>query len=146
MARKKQQELIQGRAGHRRTEGDYMAVLLETVTLDDWRGVVSTAKAAAKAGDAQARAWLAQFLMGKPAGNAPTPMTVVVQQLSGADPLVEKLAKPLIDRRNNPERSQYAINTDQIRALVAAELHARFKVLETIENPATARLTDDSGG
>jgi hypothetical protein len=57
---KKQTELIQGRAAHRRTEGDYMAVLLETVTLDDWRGVVSTAKARAKAGDPQARAWLAQ--------------------------------------------------------------------------------------
>ena len=146
MARKKQHELIQGRAGHRRTEGDYMGVLLETVTLDDWRGVVSTAKAAAKAGDPQARTWLAQFLMGKPAGNAPTPMTVVVQQLNGADPLGEKLAKPLIDRRNNPERSQYAINADHIRALVAAELRTKFKALETIDNPATARLTDQSGG
>ena len=146
MARKKQRvELIQGQAAHRRTEGDYMGVLLETVTLDDWRGVVSTAKAAAKAGDPQARAWLAQFLMGKPVGIAPTPMTVVVQQLNGTDPLVEKLAKPLIDRRNTPERSQYAINADNIRALVAAELRERFKTLETIENPATARLTDESG-
>ena len=56
MARKKQQELIRGHAAHRRTEGDYMGVLLETVTLDDWRGVVSTAKAAAKVCPAGRRA------------------------------------------------------------------------------------------
>ena len=56
MARKKQQELIRGHAAHRRTEGDYMGVLLETVTLDDWRAVVSNARTLAQAGDAQARA------------------------------------------------------------------------------------------
>lgn len=146
MARKKQQELIRGRGGHRRTEGDYMGVLLETVTLDDWRGVVSTAKAAAKAGDPQARAWLAQFLMGKPTGNAPTPMTVVVQQLSGADPLVEKLAKPLIDRQKYPSMHADDGWQAQIRALVAAELAEKVRMPEIIENPATARLSNESGG
>lgn len=33
---------------HRRTEGDYMSVLLDTVTLEDWRGVVAGALQAAK--------------------------------------------------------------------------------------------------
>ncbi|WP_345122074.1 hypothetical protein, partial [Quisquiliibacterium transsilvanicum] len=90
MGRRKQApELIRGNAAHRRTEGDYMGVLLGAVTLDDWRDVVNNAKAAAKTGDAQARAWLAQYLMGRPEGKAPTPLTVVVQQLNGADPLVE---------------------------------------------------------
>ena len=140
MARKKQPELIRGHAAHRRTEGDYMGVLLEAVTPDDWRAVVNNAKTLAQAGDTQARAWLAQYLMGKPAGSAPTPLTVVVQQLNGVDPVVEKVAKPLIDRRNNPERSQYAINADQILALVATELSTKFRTLETIENPATARV------
>ena len=89
MARKKQPELIRGHAAHRRTEGDYMSVLLEAVTLDDWRAVVNNAKTLAQGGDSQARAWLAQYLMGKPAGSAPTPLTVVVQQLNGADPLID---------------------------------------------------------
>ena len=55
MARKKQAELIRGHAAHRRTEGDYMGVLLEAVTLDDWRAVVNNAKTLAQAGDPQAR-------------------------------------------------------------------------------------------
>ena len=146
MARKKQQELIRGHAAHRRTEGDYMGVLLETVTLDDWRGVVSTAKAAAKAGDPQARAWLAQFLMGKPTGNAPTPLTVVVGQLQGTDALVERLAKPFIERQKYPGLHSRDGMEAEIKALVAAELRKKVDEVETIENPAMARLTDDSGG
>ena len=50
MARRKQTaELIRGHAAHRRTEGDYMGVLLDAVTLEDWRDVVNNAKAMAKA-------------------------------------------------------------------------------------------------
>ena len=53
MARKKHHvEMIRGHATHRRTEGDYMGVLLEAVTLDDWRAVVNSAKALAQLGDA----------------------------------------------------------------------------------------------
>jgi hypothetical protein len=88
MAKRKQQNLIKGTANHRRTEGDYMSTLLETVTLEDWEDVVSSALAAAKHGDAPARAWLAQYLVGKPAGKAPTPLTVVVQQLNSDNPLI----------------------------------------------------------
>ena len=47
---------IKGTAASRRTESDYMAAPLETVTLDDWRDVVMATLAAAKNGDAQARA------------------------------------------------------------------------------------------
>lgn len=43
MAKRKQTEYIQGHATHRRTEGDYMGVLLDAVTLDDWHGVVTGA-------------------------------------------------------------------------------------------------------
>lgn len=117
MARKKQPELIRGHAAHRRTEGDYMGVLLEAVTLDDWRAVVNNAKTLAQSGDPQARAWLAQYLMGKPAGNAPTPLTVVVQQLNGADPLIDKLAQKAIDSVRFPD-SQSGWK-DGIKALVA---------------------------
>lgn len=142
MARRKQiAELIRGRAAHRRTEGDYMGVLLDAVTLEDWRDVVNGAKAAAKAGDSQARAWLAQYLMGRPEGKAPTPLTVVVSQLNGADPLVHRLAKPLIDRQKYPSMHADDALEAHIRALVAAELAEKVRMPETIENQATARLS-----
>lgn len=94
MARRQQESrYIHGTATHRRTEGDYMGVLLDTVTLEDWRGIVAAAMQAAKDGDPSARAWLAQYLVGKPEHKAPAPLTVVVQQLSGVDSLVDKLTR-----------------------------------------------------
>ena len=143
MARRKQSvELIRGHAAHRRTEGDYMSVLLEAVTLDDWRAVVNNAKTLAQSGDAQARAWLAQYLMGKPAGSAPTPLTVVVQQLNGADPLIEKLAQKVIHSTKFPDSDGGF--KDHIRSLVAAELNEKLRTVETIENPAMARVSGPS--
>lgn len=143
MGRKRQAaELIRGHAAHRRTEGDYMSVLLEAVTLEDWRAVVNNAKTLAQAGDAQARSWLAQYLMGKAAGSAPTPLTVVVQQLNGADPLIEKLAQKVIHSTKYPDAD--GDFKDQIRALVAAELAGKLRTVETIENLATARVCGPS--
>ena len=138
MARKKQQEMLRGHAAHRRTEGDYMGVLLETVTLEDWRAVVNNAKSLAQAGDPQARVWPAQYLMAK----APSPLTVVVQQLNGADPLVERLAQKAIHSAQFPDTEHGW--KDGIRALVAAELAEKVRTVETIENPATARLSGPS--
>ena len=139
MARRKQSELIRGHATHRRTEGDYMGVLLDTVTLDDWRAVVNNAKTLAQAGDPQARAWLAQYLMGKPVGNAPTPLTVVVQQLNGADPLIDKLTREAIHSAKFPDAERGF--KDGIRALLVAEIADKVRNVETIENPATARVS-----
>src|SRR5215831_11609535 len=96
------QNYIKGSFTHRRTEADYMGVLLDVVSLEDWRSVVVATLAAAKAGDPSARAWLGQYLVGKPAASAPAPLTVVVQQLSGCDPLVDSLATPHIDRAQYP--------------------------------------------
>ena len=145
MGRRKQTEYIKGTAQHRRTECDYMGVLLDTVTLNDWRSVVNGALQAAKGGDPQARNWLAQYLIGRPEGKAPTPMNIVVQQLSGTDPLVEKLAKPAIERILYPSINQNDDLKAHIRALVAAEIQDKVKPLETIENPITMRITDESG-
>ncbi len=142
MARKKEQELVRGQAVHRRTEGDYMGVLLETVTLDDWRAVVSNARTLAQTGDAQARAWLAQYLMGKPTSSAPSPLTVVVQQLNAADPVVEKLAQKAINALQYPDaEGQWK---DSIRALVTAELAEKVRSAETTENPALTRPSTPS--
>ena len=143
MAKRKQTEYIQGHASHRRTEGDYMGVLLDAVTLDDWRGVVTGALQAAKSGDPQARNWLAQYLVGRPETKAPTPLNIVVQQLNGRDPLVERLANPTIQRDKYPSMHTNDAYEDHIRTLVAAELIEKMKQVETIENPASIRVADD---
>jgi hypothetical protein len=143
MAKRKQTEYIQGRASHRRTEADYMVVLLDTVTLDDWRGVVAGALQAAKGGDPQARNWLAQYLVGRPEMKAPTPLNIVVQQLNGCDPLVEMLAKPTIERDKYPYLHTNDAYEAQIRALVATELVDKMQQVETVENPKSMRVSRD---
>lgn len=139
MARKKE-NYIKGTFTHRRTEADYMAALLDAVPLEDWRAVITATVAAAKAGDAGARAWLAQYLIGKPGTTAPAPLTVVVQQLSGRDPLVEKLAKPHIDRVEYPALYADDDLKDALKAQVAAELRA----LEA-QNSALSAPPDNAG-
>jgi hypothetical protein len=147
MARKKQ-SFIKGQFTHRRTEADYMAVLLDAVPLEEWREVVGATVAAAKAGDATARAWLAQYLVGKPAATAPAPLTVVVQQLSGRDPLVDKLAKPHIDRAEYPSLHADDDFKDALKARVADELLAleaqKSNPPETGTNADVTRLSADS--
>jgi len=143
MGKRKQTEYIQGHATHRRTEGDYMGVLLDAVTLDDWRGVVTGALQAAKSGDPQARNWLAQYLVGRPEMKAPTPLNIVVQQLNGRDPLVERLAKPTIERDKYPSLHTNDAYEAHIRALVATELVDKMQQVETIENPASMRVSGD---
>lgn len=146
MGRRKSVQLIQGTATHRRTERDYMAVLLDTVTLDEWRTVVASALQDAKGGNMQARNWLAQYLVGRPKGDAPTPLNVVVQQLSGADPVVNRLAKPIIDRYKYPGMHGDDAQDDHIRALIAAELQQRISTPEILENLAAARVAGPKGG
>ena len=144
MAKRKQAELIRGTATHRRTEGDYMGVLLDAVSLDDWRGVVTGALQAAQGGDAQARNWLAQYLIGRPEGKAPTPLTVVVNQLNGADPLVNRLAKPLIEREKYPTLHENDAHEAYIRHQVAYELNEKISNAQLLANPIPARVSDDS--
>jgi len=121
MARKKQ-HYLKGTFTHRRTEADYMAVLLDAVSVEDWRAVITSAVKAAKAGDAGARAWLAQYLVGKPGAAAPTPLTVIVQQLSRRDPLIEKLAEPHIERMENSLMSVDDAIKDALKTQVGDEL------------------------
>lgn len=142
--KKRTPELIRGHATHRRTESDYMGALLDTVTLDDWRDVVAGTLQAAKGGDAQARNWLAQYLIGRPEGKAPTPLTVVVQQLNGVDPLVDRLAKPMIDARKWPSLHEDDGVSDNIKALYAVELNEKISNAQLPAKPAPARDRADS--
>ena len=131
----KELEFIKGAAVHRRTEGDYMSTLLDAVSLDDWRDVVLGTLALAKEGDPSARAWLAQYLVGKPNTQAPTPLTVVVNRLSNQDPLVEKLAKPFIDQELYPLLTENEDFKGSVRVLVAAELNEKLPAAEPAVMP-----------
>lgn len=135
---KRKQGFIRGAGAHRRTESDYMGVLLDTVSLEDWRDVVVGALKLAKQGDPQARAWLAQYLVGKPEAKAPTPLTVVVQQWSGDDPVAERLAKPIVDRARYPSLHEDDDFEESIHAAIAAELAEKLPVPEPATKPATA--------
>jgi hypothetical protein len=146
MAKRKQQNLVKGTAAHHRTESDYMATLLDTVTIEDWQDVVSNALLSAKQGDAQARAWLAQYLVGKPAGKAPTPLTVVVQQLNNDNPLVNKLARPIIDQYKYPGLHTNDDWEERIKAVIATELTDKTPLLKSIENTDTTRLIEQCEG
>ena len=121
MSRHKNETLVKGASSHRRTESDYMDVLLEKVSLDDWREVVGNTLIAAKNGDASARAWLAQYLVGKPAGKAPTPLSVVVQRWSGEDPVANSLAVPIIERETFPPFGNEELE-HRIRSQIEEEL------------------------
>ncbi len=47
-------------------EARYYDVLMSTVTFEDWKEIVLKAKDQAKRGDAVARKWLADYLVGAP--------------------------------------------------------------------------------
>jgi hypothetical protein len=105
----------------------YMAALLDRVTLETWTEIVDAIVAAAKSGDARARVWLADYLVGKPQVEAPTSLAVIVQRISGEDELVERLARPAIDRwrwQHDYEDDDEAKNA--IMAQIAAELADRI--------------------
>jgi hypothetical protein len=57
----------------RAVEHEYMATLTEAVTLDDWREVVERAREDAKGGDARARQWLSDLLVGRRATTSMAP-------------------------------------------------------------------------
>ena len=101
MATKRTTSLIPGHATHTRTQDSYMGALLDAVSLDDWRDVVTGAVQAAKGGDPQARNWLGQYLVGRPESKAPTPINVVVNQLRGHDAVVDRLATPFVNRHEH---------------------------------------------
>jgi hypothetical protein len=142
MARKKRLNYVRGAFTHRRTESDYMATLLDAVTLEDWREIVNSTVAAAKGGDTSARTFLAQYLVGRPDLKAPAPVTVVVQQLSGCDPLVEKLAKPHIDRIEYPSMHENDDLKDAVKGFVAEEL--RTIAAQSLTAPELAKNADKS--
>jgi hypothetical protein len=128
MTRKTESEpMLRGHAKHRRTQTDYMGTLLDRVTLETWGEVIDATVAKAKDGDAQARAFLAAYLVGKPAHDAPEPLAVTAARISGDDPLVSALGEPIQKRSESDYwRDDHETET-HYRALVTAELPAHIE-------------------
>ena len=118
--------LLPGHATHTRTQDAYMGALLDAVSLDDWREVVTGAVLAAKGGDPQARAWLGQYLVGRPESKAPTALNVVVNQLQGRDPVISRLVTDMavssFDVEYNGKHDNRAQVTRQIELEIAEKL------------------------
>jgi hypothetical protein len=127
MTRKTETEpMLRGYAKHRRTQSDYMGALLDRVTLETWGDVIDATVAKAKDGDAQARAFLAAYLVGKPAHDAPEPLAVTAARISGDDALVDKLADKAA-RRQCFGGSNFDDTRDDAAQSIAAELPAHIE-------------------
>ncbi len=123
--------LIPGHATHTRTQDDYMSILLDTVTADDWRDVVTGALQLAKSGDPQARAWLGQYLVGRPESKAPSPINVIVNQLQGKDKVLDTLVQNNYMETNFPDNN--AAYKTNIRAQLAIELNEKMQQVNATE-------------
>jgi hypothetical protein len=123
--------LIPGHATHTRTQESYMGALLDAVSLDDWREVVTGAVQAAKGGDPQARNWLAQYLIGRPESKAPTPINVIVNQLQGKDKVLDELVHSNYMKAAFPDdNAAYKTN---VRAQLAIELSEKMQQANATE-------------
>jgi hypothetical protein len=114
----------------RQTEEGYLAVLMEECSLEQWRGVVKRAVADAADGDEKARQWLASYLVGSPQAKAPTTTTVVIQQLLGSDPALERAADQLAIPEINRARFPSMQGDDELKARVKAEAAAAILAAE----------------
>ncbi|MDD5480582.1 hypothetical protein [Rhodoferax sp.] len=122
---KRTTRLLSGSATHTRTERDYMAVLLDEVDTDTWREVIKATVQEAKGGNAQARAWLGQYLIGQPGNRAPTAVNVIVGQLQGKDKVLDTLVQDTYMQATFPDTN--AADKASIRAQLATELHEKLQ-------------------
>jgi len=76
----------------RDTERAYLSALAEACPPERWRAIVQRAVTDAEGGDAKAREWLGTYLLGKPAGEAPTLHALAVQEATGHDPVQAAVA------------------------------------------------------
>jgi len=77
----------------RQTERDYLRATLTGCSVDDWVEIVRQAVTSAKAGDAKARDWLSQYMLGNPVGIAPTSFDLAVDDAAGVDPVETRAAQ-----------------------------------------------------
>jgi hypothetical protein len=78
----------------RAVERDYLATLADAVPMDRWRAIVDRAVDNASQGDAKARQWISEYLIGKPSGDGLTKLAAA----ENPDPL--DIAMEEAQRRN----------------------------------------------
>ncbi|CAG0932827.1 hypothetical protein TFLX_02782 [Thermoflexales bacterium] len=109
----------------RAIEREYLAVISEAVTLDDWRAIVAHAVEVAKAGDEKARAWIAKYVI----GDAPISLTeLLARELLDIDPDLEVLAK--VDEISETP-SSFAFSTPPTFVERVKEIKAKIARAET---------------
>ena len=120
----------------RQTEAGYLTVLMEECPMDTWRTVVRKAVEAASEGDDKSRHWLSAYLIGSPAGKAPTTTSVVISKMLGTDEVLDiaarRLALPLASGEMFP-----MLNADTAR-LRELEAEAKAAILAAEEASADA--------
>lgn len=95
----------------RQVEDDYLRTLTEVASSDAWKRICERAVKDAEAGDARARQWLSEYLLGKPS-----------QQVT--------LSRPEPDHRSTEERM------DAVLARISYELEAAERKVETAALPS----------
>jgi hypothetical protein len=84
-------------------ERDYLTVLSDAVSPEDWRSVVKAAVESAKQGDAKARDWLTRYLI----GDDPLTLTDLAADEAwgiGSDDDIERILAPRKAKRDSDER------------------------------------------
>jgi len=108
IARDSKGRFIKGESGNpqgrlsKQVESSYLQVAENVCTFDVWREITMKAVEQAKRGDARARQWLSDYLMGKP-----LPMVMAVQEKQETTLIVryaiqEKLKRLADENSNNP--------------------------------------------
>lgn len=109
----------------RQTEAAYLVALSDAVTVEDWQEIVKVAVIAAKSGDAAARKWLGDYLLGvnPPQAERPTlaraHALTLAQELGGdgqlpPDEVLEELDELNVERKRSQQARelQKLINGD----------------------------------
>jgi hypothetical protein len=125
--------LLPGHATHTRTQDAYMGALLDAVSLEDWREVVTGAVQLAKGGDPQARAWLGQYLVGRAEAKAPTAINVVVAQLQGRDAVINRLVADIAPSSYDIEFNRVPDTRAQIKEQLQLELSEKLQQASATE-------------
>lgn len=128
-----ERKYVKGSATHRRHADDYIAATLEVVTIEEWKSIVEATIAAAKDGDKSARAWLSDYVLGKPESKAPSTLDVMARRYAGKDLLVEKIAHPHWEQQEFPFIEIEEASKRKFREQVRSEL-AELAV-SSVSNP-----------
>ncbi len=105
----------------------YLKKMGSAVTAADWRAVIDKALEQAKRGDARAREWLSEYLMGKP------PQQVDVT--SNGETIIDNV---------QTDRALSAL-ADAIRAIIPGESTVRVGDMDSAEQTTMASSADQSG-